>query len=105
MKYYYADEIDKERCYNKEQLIEQMKWHEVNEVKAYEAKPVRIPGIYYCSLTAEFGEKLDYPCLMYCGYYAPISDKCRRCKFYVPYSYERTEKFIILKLKPPKGTK
>lgn len=98
---YYAPDIDDESCYTRSQLIQDMKDCGLTELKIYRAKPEIIKGMFYCSQLREWGESDGVTCgSRHCEIYSPRNGKNGRCRYHHIYSYEPTEKFHILKLKP-----
>lgn len=103
MKKLYWSEIDEERIYTKDHFINEMKELGLSELKIYETRKEKIPGVFYCSYHADFcdvSDPADNPCgKLNCDQYSPCNGKNGRCRYHDPYSNEATDKFIILKLK------
>lgn len=93
-KYYFADIIDEEFCYQKAFLIEDMKERELQEMEVFEAKRETGTDYFYCKEFQEFGSKDDGGCGKICDKYSPRNGKNGICKHW-GFTYERGESFIL----------
>lgn len=101
-KLYYCEELvnDDERCYSNANLLDIMREKGIKEAKAFLAKPEIISDQFYCQEEMKWGKRNDYTCgSRNCVNYKPRNGKSGCCVHYTTYSYEPTDKFIILKIK------
>lgn len=96
-KFYFSD-LDDERCYTKDDIIEQMAFHDIDELKVYPAKMMRGESFAYCTKIHEPIDVRSGDCGKRCCYYKPRNGKSGRC-CYSANCYEPAEEFEILKTK------
>jgi len=97
----YFSELDDERAYTRNALIEKMKEDGISELKIYKAKPEKISGVFFCTEVQEFADvsdPFDNPCGKQCKDYSPRNGKSGRCRFHNQYSYTPSDESITIKL-------
>ncbi len=97
MKKLYFSELDELRCLTLKDILKEMEKLNIDELKVFEAKPVRGESYFYCTKFQDIGE-IGETCGEFCEYYNPRNVKSGICRYYRN-CYEPTEKFRILKLK------
>ena len=107
MKLYYIDQttpgggydIDTDYCYTLRAILAIMKENGLTEVRAYEAKAEKIENVFYCRAVGTFTDTAyDNPCGKQCEDYSPRNGKSGRCRYHDVYSYDKTDKMIVLNL-------
>lgn len=97
MKYYFAPEIDDERCYTLECIKDLMLFHEIEETEIIQAERMTGEGFYWCKYFGEVGESGD-GCGKQCKEYSPRNGKNGRCR-HSGYCYEPTGEKRTIKIK------
>ena len=94
---FYFREDDDERCYQKKDILAEMKEFGIAELKIFEAKRTIGESYFWCTVNQEVGE-VGQDCGRFCPDYKPRNGKNGRCRFSGS-CYEPTEKVTILKVK------
>ena len=93
----YFSELDELRCIPLKDIRKEMEEKNIDELKVFEARPIREGNYFYCTKFQNIGE-VNESCGRQCSKYKPRNNKNGICVYYTR-CYEPTNRFRVLKLK------
>lgn len=80
MSKYYFMNVDDEHCHTKKDILDMMKWDEVETKEVFEAVRETGTDYFYCKEHGEVGDISEGDCGRSCSDYAPRNGKSGCCK-------------------------